>query len=171
MIVSVCRVLFMITTQYFRISSSTYVRHCFGVWAGKWWWALVIPIAALVIPGLSDARFLIAVFALLLVIYPGLLALIYFSYALRPQAAYSLLSRRMTFTNDGILIEYEPTDEYRIPADTHVPRGSIARTEDDGSHMVIMLKSSAYDLLILPVEVFKKDDLKKVLPMISNVLK
>lgn len=161
----------MITTNYFKISSATYVRHCFLVWAEKWWWTLALPIAVFVIMGVSDARYFIVAFALTLVVYPGILALLYFNYALRPYAAYALLSRRLIFSVDGIYIDYEPSEEHFVPSNTQIPIDMISKIEDEGATMIIVLKTSKYDCIIVPEESFGSGEFAKALKIISPASK
>lgn len=158
---------FMITTKYFKISSTTYVRHCFFVWAEKWWWTLALPIGIFVIMGLSDARYFIVAFALALIVYPGILALLYFNYALRPYAAYALLSRRLIFSGDGIYIDYEPSEEHSVPSNTQISIDMISKIEDEGGAMIIVLKTSKYDCIIVPEESFGSGEFAKALKIIS----
>lgn len=161
----------MITTKYFKISSSTYVRHCFSAWAEKWWWTLALPIAVLLILGLKDARYFIIAFALILIVYPGILALLYFNYALRPSAAYALLSRKMIFSDDGVDIEYAPCDEHPLPPNSHIPIEAISKVEDDGGSINIILSSSKYDVIIVPSNAFAEGEFSKALKIIDSQLK
>lgn len=158
------------TTEYFRITSSTYVRRCFSLWMDKWWWTLAIPLSILLVMAIGDIRYLIVAFALALIVYPGIMALLYFNYALRPSAAYALLPHRIILSDKEIAIEYEPSDEYPVPIKQYIPFKSITRMENQGDYLILEIHTSIYDLLFIPISKIAAGDFMNVSGIISRAI-
>lgn len=142
-------------SEYFTVRPGVYARHLLAIFIERWWWMFVIPMAALLLLGMTDVRWLIVALMLLLVVSPGVLLLVYFNYALTPDTARRVLPQRVIVNDsEGFVIEYAQPDDFghRHP-DEHISADRILRIDDAGSMIVLRLKSSPYSIIILPTEV------------------
>lgn len=133
------------------ISSATYSRRLATIWLDRHWWLIVIPVAACLIAGMYDWRWLVIAFALLLIVWPGILMIVYFRYALTPEARKAILDKTVVKNPDGSLsITYLPPtdpDAPAPPAPEHIPATAIRRVEYTGKSTIYYLKSSPYHFI------------------------
>ncbi len=65
-------------SEYYTVKSSVYANRLLMIALSRLWWAAALPIAVLFVLSLSDIRFLFVAFMLLLTVFPGVLAMVYF---------------------------------------------------------------------------------------------
>ena len=92
----------LFVTQSFRISSSRYFGVIFRRMLGQWWSVLLLFLLALVGATCYDLRFGIILLMVLFLVLPMLLFLLYFNYALRPVAFYSVVDKEVIIHTQGI---------------------------------------------------------------------
>ncbi len=146
------------STAIFSISPGTYVRTILGIWASQWWWAILIPPASLATLGvvLNPAFYYIALM-LLFLIYPGVLVLIYFNYALTPEARAEIIPHRLTFRHEAISIEYfkSGTDNdgnniFILESESTVNASDITDITHTRTKTVLRLQSRRIRIIIVP---------------------
>lgn len=143
------------TTSVFKITPAQYVRVSLGIWLGKSGWLFLLPPLVIAFIGLYDWRFFIVALALICIVYPGALMLVYYNYALRTEAAFATIPHRVVLSSSGIDIDYFPADEtVKCPPSRHIPLSDIKSAEDTGSSVTITLKSGKYDFILIPIAEF-----------------
>ncbi len=109
----------MIATIPHVITPGAYASRLMTECVCRYWWAIAVPVVPCLIAGCYDLRFLIVAAAWLLIVMPGILALVYFRYALSPEAAKMTLPHIVTFADDTITVTWPDTD---YPANTESRR-------------------------------------------------
>lgn len=100
-----------ITTAIHRISPSRFVRTVARTKATALTAVVAVSLVAALIAGITvNNAFYIAVPAILLVVFPAVISMIFFYYALSPAAAMLTLPHVFTFDNDNINITYFEPD-------------------------------------------------------------
>lgn len=144
-----------LTTSTFRITPAQYVRTATGIWMARGGWLWFLPAVAMLCAGFADWRFFIVALALICIVYPGVMMLVYFNHALRPEAAFATIPHRVSFSPDGIDIEYFPPDDtVKCPPSRHIPISGISTAEDTGSSVILTLRSGRYDFILIPTAEF-----------------
>lgn len=148
----------MIATEIIRLKPGRYVRLAAGIWLGKWWWVFLLPLLALGVMAMGDIVYLVAIFALICIVYPGIMMLMYFDHALRPEAAFATLPHKIEVSDKGLCITYFPAEEgARCPKPRFIPIEMIDVVEDNGHSWTITLKSSKYDFIEVPKSAIPPD--------------
>lgn len=146
----------ILITSIFRITPAQYVRTATGIWMARGGWMWFLPAVAMVCAGFADWRFFIVALALICIVYPGVMMLVYFNHALRPEAAFATIPHRISFSLAGIDIEYFPTDDtVNCPPSRHIPVSDISRADDTGRSVILTLRSGGYDFILIPTDVFQ----------------
>lgn len=147
-------------SEYYTVKSSVYANRLLTIALSRLWWVAALPIAVLFVLSLSEIRFLFVAFMLLLIVFPGVLAMVYFRWALSPEIAVRTIPQRITRGDDGFTIEYQPQPDDRFtPPRENISKEEIVQVEDTGKYTTIFLTSSPYSIVIIPSEVAVRLDL------------
>lgn len=146
------------TTAIFTISPGTYVRTVLSIWASQWWWAILIPPAAFATLGAAfNPAFCYIALMLLFLIYPGVLVIIYFNYALTPEARAEIIPHRLTFRHESISIEYfkSKTDNdgnkiFILESQSTVKASDIIDIAHTRTKTILRLQSRRIRIIIVP---------------------
>lgn len=161
--------LFIMTTSVFRIIPVQYVRTATGIWMSRGGWLWLLPLASALFLGIADWRFFIVALAMICIVYPGALMMIYINHALRPEAAFATIPHRVALSPDGIDIEYFPADEtVRCPASRHIPLADVKTAEDTGRSLIITLRSGRYDFILIPIAEFNGKFPKEFINLVNQ---
>lgn len=132
-------------------SPATYSRRLAMIWLERNWWMIVLPVAVCLIAGLYDWRWLVVAFALLLIVWPGIMIIVFYDHALRPEARKAIMDKRVTVNPDGSLtvtyLSASTTDTTPPPPPEHIAASDIRQIEHSGKSTVFYLKSSPYDFI------------------------
>ncbi len=115
---------------------------------GRWWWAVLLPMAVLVVAGSYDRRWLVVAFGAMCVLLPGLLLLAYYHYALSPEAVRAIMPQRATLTDNALIVRYYPVDyaDARpsgwVPEPRTILRRDVVRCSDMGTYTTIELRGN-----------------------------
>lgn len=123
----------MVETGTFTVAAARHARAGVEAIIARWWWAFALPLAAGLALSLLDWRILLAVFCLLLVVYPGVLALAYYNCALSPDSARELVPHKYEFYADKIIIIYYKANEDGDAGkaeEVEVPVKNVVRAEE-----------------------------------------
>jgi len=154
----------MITTRSHSISPGIYSSRLMVEWVSRHWWAIALPVMPCIVAGFYDLRFFIVTAAWLLIVSPGILALVYFRYALSPEAARMTLPHTVTFSDRDIIISW-PETEYR---DEIIPYSKLKKVEDTGSALVIAV-AGTFLPIIIPVKEFESSkDIVTVMSLLNE---
>lgn len=96
-----------IETLPFRISSSKYFGIIFTGLLRQWWSVILLSLMGLIAATFFDLRMGIILLMLIFLVAPLLLFIIYYNYALRPEAFYSVVDKTVIIHNKGIDCVYD----------------------------------------------------------------
>jgi len=145
---------------YYTVKSSVYARKLLIIVLSRFWWVAALPIAVLFVLAWSDNRFFYVAFMALLIVIPGVLAMVYFRWALSPEIAVRMIPQRITRSDAGFTIEYQPQPDDRFtPPSENILKKEIVQVEDTGKYTTLFLSSSPYSIVIIPSEIAVKLDL------------
>lgn len=160
----------LMTTEIYRLKPSVYVRQIMTRWLGRYWWALLLPIAvALVFGATADVRFFLVALMLLFLIVPFALSNVYFSYALKPEAAACCGWQSLELDDDGTLRTVRAT----APESEHPDPGAgdvIAEVRAEkmmgittsGASVAVVTGKRLDSLMVIPDEAFSGNaDMKR----------
>lgn len=109
-----------IITLSYSTSPSCYIRIAMGEVLARYRWSITLPLTLAIVSLLAagtfcgDIRYMLIALMLIFIITPGLLALAYFSVALTPAAALSVLPRHLVIIpGKEITVVYEPIRRHR----------------------------------------------------------
>lgn len=158
------------TTEIYCLKPSAYVRQIMARWLGRYRLALLSPVAtALVFGATADVRFFFVALMLLFLIVPFALSHVYFSYALKPEAAACTGWQRLELDDDGTLRTVRAT----APGSEQPASGAgevIAevRAEEmrgistSGASVAVVTGKRHDSLMVIPNEAFSGDaDMKR----------
>ncbi len=153
----------MIETEVYKIGAGHYGRRVAAKLASRWWLPLGLPIAALLVAGAWDWRWWIVGLAVILVIYPGLLMLAYYYYALSPEAVRAILPQKAVFDENDMTIVYYPMAEgCNAPSPRSIPREEILGITIDGDYLNLILPKE--ETLEIPRSAFQSGEIYEAFP-------
>lgn len=154
-----------VPTLPFQGTPSAYVRHVFVAWLCRWWWVWALPIAACVVGACFDFVWVFVALMIICLLYPGLLMMIYFNYALSPEARRTLLPRRVTISDKpDITITYE---DDRTPAEV-IGAADVKDVEFGGSNVTITLLKPRYHHITVPVSAIPEEERKNFYTLVEK---
>lgn len=160
----------LMTTEIYRLKPSAYVRQIMVRWLWRYWWALLLPVAAMLVLGAAvDVRFIFVALMLLFLIAPFALFHVYFSYALKPEAAASSGWQRLELDDDATLRTVRataPGSEHPDPgAGTVIAEVSVREMRGvttSGAAVAVVTGKRPDSLIVIPDEAFSGDsDMKR----------
>lgn len=111
----------------------------------KWWWLIAVPMAALLLAGMSDWRWWVVALAIGCVLMPGVAMLSFYHYALSPDGVRAIMPQRAELTDAGLLLRYYPMDYQSEtpkgwrPEPRVIRRGDVLSCAAMGEYTVIEL--------------------------------
>ena len=146
-----------INLQPFAVSSGQYIRPMLRMYFGRNWWWFVVPI--LVILGLMlvmhDARWLIVCLMLIFMVFPMILILIYFNYALTLEVRWSLMEKSMIIDEEGLHLSF--TDKRMHQRD--IAWSDISNITRDRNAFYFHLKVRRFNYLMIPCSVLLENEI------------
>lgn len=143
----------------FSVSSQQYMRPMLRMYFGRNWWWFVIPI--LITLGLMfvfhDERWLIVCLMLIFMIFPMILVLIYFNYALTLEVRWSIMEKTITINDDGMHLIF--TDQRMRSRD--ISWREISSITRDNNAFYFHLKVRRYNYVMIPCEVLEKNEINE----------
>lgn len=108
-----------------------------------------------------------AALAIVLVAYPFILMMAFYSRALTPQAAKALFPKKAEITDAGIEIAYFPIDESSpAPSPEYIPLPEISGCEDCGESLEIR---HSHGVLSIPASALSRQDTAELLQFFSDL--
>lgn len=128
--------------EYFTVKSSVYARRLFAISLTRLWWVIAIPVLGFFVLACYDSRFLYVAFMWLMIVSPGILAFVYFRFALAPEIAIRVLPHRIIESPEGFTIEYESQPDGRYTTEEeHISKSDITSVEDTASTQLYILRN------------------------------
>lgn len=160
----------LMTTEIYRLKPSAYVRQIMARWLGRYWLALLLPVASALVLGVTaDVRFFFVALMLLFLIAPFALFHVYFNYALKPEAAACSGWQRLELDDDGTLRTVRataPGSEHPAPGAgdviAEVRAGNMKGITTSGAGVAVVTGKHPDSLMVIPDEAFSGDaDMKR----------
>lgn len=143
------------TSSPIAIPARSYINRLALKWLTHRWWLLAVPLAAAALWTLFDIRALFAVLALVFLLYPMSLTLVWFDYALSPQSMRTISSKLITVTDSGLRLDFIAKDEDSKPLPATFVRWDEILDADFGADSVtLILGKRLDDILYLPRKSF-----------------
>ncbi len=104
-----------------------------------------VPLAALMLAGTHDWRWLVVALAAVCVLLPGLAMLAFYYYALSPEGVRSVMPQRAVLTDSGLLLQYLPMDYAEehptgwTPAPRMIKKADVKHCIETGEYTTIEL--------------------------------
>lgn len=140
-----------IVTNTFKLTPAAYFRIAAGAMLPKLITiGSLIIIAALILAGITDIRFLLVALIIIFIIIPMVVGHIYFSRLLTTEAQYALMPKRVVVVPDESITEiFESADLENRPPQTRLFRwDAISSRRISGKNLVIVFGKSDYTLII-----------------------
>ena len=131
----------------FRLSASDYVRRAGLRWLGRWWWAWALPAAVMLAMAFADAVWLFVFFMVVCMLYPGLVMMLFYHYALSPEARRSIEEHTVTADRSGLTLAF---DNPRLQPVTY-PYSAVTGVAVSRRFLVIDLDKPRYNHIAIPV--------------------
>lgn len=150
-----------IQTELHRISVSRYMSTVMEDWLGRYWWILAIPVAGcLAVGAFVNMAFTFVAFMFLCLVVPFIMMLIYYNYALTPEATIAVRPHWVSLNPDsGIDVEFRPDPETgREYKPVHIDWAQISSVESRSSDVVIKFHHGGFRYLIIPFFALNNDD-------------
>ena len=140
-----------------QVSSAQYLRQLGLMYLHDRWPWLVAPllVCAALAAWLGDVRWAVVGLMVLFVVIPMILALSYINYALSLEARWSLLSKTLMLTDDGIMLHF---DDERMH-DRIITWSAIADVKVGGEAFLVMLRVRRYTFLMIPFTAIEQADI------------
>lgn len=97
-----------IETAKFRMAQSRMASRLVAAYGRPWLSGLASLLLAAAIASAANWMFAVAGLMLVLVVAPGIMAILYFAYALKPATALNVLPHKLIFTEAGIQADIDP---------------------------------------------------------------
>ncbi|MBO7608987.1 MAG: hypothetical protein J6S96_02130 [Muribaculaceae bacterium] len=135
----------------FAVTSGQYMRPMLRMFFGRNWWWFVVPILIMLglMSVLHDARWLIVCLMLIFMIFPMILILIYFNYALTLEVRWSIMEKAMMIDDKGLHLTF--SDERMHSRD--IAWSDISSITRDRNAFYFHLNVRRYNYVMLPCSV------------------
>lgn len=149
---AVCNKASDFTTEVFRATPGSYVRRVMGMWTGRWWWTMALPLAVTLVLTLWEPVWFFVALMILFLLVPGVMFFVYYRYALTPEAMTAIQDKTVAVGPDGLTVRLMDKDK-----DIRIPAADILSVEDTGKTLVVRLKGSPFHHLAIPVSALDAD--------------
>ncbi|MBR1883255.1 MAG: hypothetical protein IJ808_09675 [Muribaculaceae bacterium] len=129
------------------VLASTYIKALSIKMLRQAWWALfLLAVLCVSVALVADARWALACLLLIMVATPMLLSLAYINYALSMEARWSLLEKRITIQDDGLLMQFSHPRMH----DKLIAWNEIRRWDASCGCLLLELKVRQFTFLMIP---------------------
>lgn len=144
-----------LSTPTYSVNAAVLTRLVMLRWVARWWWTVVLPLAALVIASLFDPRFLlVALMALLAIVTMGM-ALVYYNYLLKPWAVRRLRPQSVEINGTHLIFKHVPATDTTVAGEPEiVDLTSIGHMEYSNRMLIIETGTAVDDFVTIPLDAF-----------------
>lgn len=133
----------------FRIEPRRYIKTIASRCLWRYGWIAAIPLAIVFALSLTDIRFIYLALMIIFVAYPMALMLLYYNYALKPQAVAATLNHHLEYDNDCIIVVFD--EEHPLARTYDIKWSDIADYEYKGEWVLLTFFDNRIDcFLALP---------------------
>lgn len=129
-------------------------------WLARYWPALAVPVASCIVVGMTiDHAFTFVAFMLLCLVLPFVMMMLYFNYALTPEATMAVRSHALTAdAAKGIDVTFEPDRlTGRKYKSVHLDWSDVSEAEIRSTDVVLRFHDRNYRYIIIPYSAFPAD--------------
>lgn len=148
-----------INLKPFAVSSGQYMRPMLRMYFGRNWWWFVVPIfftlGLMLI--LHDTRWLIVCLMLFFMVFPMVLILIYFNYALTLEVRWSIMEKSVLIDDRGMHLTF--TNKRMHPRD--IAWSDISSITRDRNAFYFHLKVRRYNYVMIPCSVLENNEINE----------
>lgn len=145
-------------TEVFRTEAGTYMRIVLGRWLRQNYWWLVVPtLLCLALAITVSAAFVFVALIVVFLLYPMSMMIVYFNYALSPEACAEVSAHRVEFTTDGLIIDYmsrpdveNERTEYEIVKSVEIPYHQVCSYVNTDTSLILFTDRHGYRLHYIP---------------------
>lgn len=143
----------------FAISSKDYIHNLALDWLSRYWAIVVLPIAATLIWACFDLRALYVCLIIIFIIYPMAMTLVWFNYALSPNAVKAISPKCVSVLDSGLQIDFITDDDRpRIIRPQFIPWENISSAIMTDKSIVIIFGKRLDERLKLPSDAFSDSE-------------
>lgn len=148
------------TTEKFRLTPSAYVSVIMGRWLVRNAWVFVLLFVGTIVGAFAAGPvFLYVGLMLLFLVFPTVLMLVYFNYALKPEARAAISPCHAVLSDEAVTIIHESDEDNVTPVfdDITVPYSSVRDIRGSRERLVLIVGKHIDDVVIIPVKAFGDD--------------
>ena len=155
-------------TKPFRNTPQQFVARILHLWLKRYWWILALPVVVCGAMAVFKWEWIIVALMIILLIYPFVLAMVYFNYALAPENRRFIKPLRLDVSPNGMKISYLNIDDedgeevlYKLDSEELVPFEAIKSVIPGQDDMVIMLTNPRYANITIADKDWMTDKIKE----------
>lgn len=122
------------------------------------WWFVGLIGVCLILSFTIDTAFMLAACMVIFIVIPMVMTFVYFTYGLRPQSGKWFLPRRLSVSDRGLSIHYEPDERFKsLPPDEFLPLDEVSSLKIGDENDVIYIGRDYDGFIIVSTDAFKSD--------------
>lgn len=141
-----------IVTDAFRDKPDRYVRRIMSMWFGRWWWTMAVPVLVCVALSAVNAVWIFVAMMILFLLVPGIIAMVYYNYALTPRASMALADRTVTLRAKSLVVRMVDSGKEEVYTPT-----DIRSVEDSGKRLIVRFHKPQYSHIAIPMTAIPED--------------
>lgn len=166
----------MITTSVYRLPANLFANTIMKRWVSRNWWIPILPTLLFVILGIwVNFSFIYVALMILLLVFPTVLMMVYFTYALSEAGRKHILPCKVSLNHDGnMILKYYPFNyEEDKPApfikEEIVDVGTLESITITGKYILIFEKKRVFLPRFIPLDAFAtQDEADEVIKTLEN---
>lgn len=143
-----------LTTDVFTPGASTYMKCVAYRWfTANLWWVIALP-TVLGVASVWDSLLMFVALMVTFLLYPSLLMIVYYRYALAPWSRLSVFAQQITINGDTITRSFIPSEDFpSVPDIQHLTIKQGSQPSRSGRFMVADIEGkSRYEFIMWPID-------------------
>lgn len=142
-----------------RVEPHQYAIALMRIWIRhNWPWAFALPILAVAIAVATlSVRYLLIAVVLVCLVFPHMIAWVYYYHALSPNSRMSILPHTIQVNDSGITLTYVPKqtqeqeqEQHTMPKPDYIPAKQIKKITYTNTLTIVHLTSGRYNIIAFP---------------------
>lgn len=166
-----------VKSSVFSQSAAAYMRGRALVWAHRWWWVAALVAVPTAVTACFDWRFIYVLLIELMLLFPGVMVPVWLGEALGPDARRETWPHRLTLSDHGVELCYEPRqcastgEEYPLPKPEKFGWRDFCSYHDAGNSVILKWIDHRRAPLQMPAEAFNSEQWVQVAEMLTKHIK
>lgn len=149
------------STAIFSIPASAYVRNVITIWLQRYGLLMLLPFLIIAVLGFTvDTAFFFVALMLLFLLYPAVLMMVYYNYALTTEARAEITAHDVTFTSGRLRIRRyrtvrdkdSDTPRHILESEDSVPASDIRGISFQRRYMLLRLVGKKISIMLIPLD-------------------